>query len=403
MNDQRSNDDYQSSDIEGRGDDSPDYVLARLKQVEHDLSKHKRSWFRIPSNLISLLAVIFSVTMFAVTYVSETKELQFQKLQQLNQVIDQISSLAGQESEIYRTKAPPTVRANAFMAIANRRIALVNQADRLLADVDQQRVSHLELALMAPAYTHLGRYKDAEKSYLNLAKSKTEPLIVRVSAWRSLVSLYGSWGPEHIDDAKKAMSEGLTLIGRQANDIMLKGQSVMLPYMLAFNLVMTRSYDEALHFLLEAERNAWAMPCLPDRQEFLIMVRTEILKILPLYPDGQTVLNKSRAEYGQPCPNDQAIITTTRTAPHNETVSTSDYVGDYKSNIGIVLVRESTEGLLQVTVGDKPALTLVSVGNGIFGVQASLGYYLAFLRDDAGEVTRILFLQPNGVFSALKS
>ena len=90
MNDQRSNDDYQSSDIEGRGDDSPDYVLARLKQVEHDLSKHKRPWFRIPSNLISLLAVIFSVMMFAVTYVSGTKELQFQKLQQLGQVIDQI-------------------------------------------------------------------------------------------------------------------------------------------------------------------------------------------------------------------------------------------------------------------------------------------------------------------------
>ena len=289
------------------------------------------------------------------------------------------------------------------MAIANRRVALINQADRLLADVDLYHISNLELALLAPAYASIGRYKDAENYFLNLAKSKTEPLAIQVMAWRSLVSLYGYWGPEHIDDAKKAMSEGLALIGSQPHDIMLKGESVMLPYMLASTLMMSRSYDEAFHHLLEAERNAWKMPCVPNRQEFLILVRTEIMKILPFYPDGQTVLNKSRAEYGPPCPNDQVNVAAIETVQHDETVLTSDYVGDYRSEFGIVLVRQSAEGLLQVTVGDQPALPLVSVNDSIFGAQASFGYYIAFQRDDSGEVTRILFLQPNGVFSALKS
>lgn len=410
MNDKKGNDDYQSSDIEGSSGNSLDYVLARLKNVEHDLGKHNRPWFRTSSNLISLLAVAVTVAIFVITYLSGMKETRFQKLQQFGQIMDQISALASKEVEIYRTDVPPSLRANAFTMISNRRVALINQAERLLNDINEDPVSNnedlvskLDLAILAPAYASIGRYKDAEKYLKKLAKANKEPLVVQVAGWRSLVWLYGYMGPEHIIDAKKAMSKGLALIGSQSNDIMLKRESVMLPYALAFNLIMARSYGEAFGYLLEAERNAWAMPCALNRRELLIMVQTEIEKILPLYPDGRTTLYKSRAEYDQPCPNDQAIVATTPTAQHDEAVLTSDYVGDYRSDFGIVLVRESAEGLLQVTVGDKPVLTLVSVGDDIFVVQANLGYYLAFQRDDAGEVTHILFLQPNGVFSAFRS
>lgn len=211
---------------------SLDDILSRLKDVENASTVHRRPrpWFRTSSNLISLFAVAVSVAIFVTTFLSGSKETQFQKLQQFGQVIDQISALGGKEVDVYRMDLPPAIRAGAFMMIANRRVALLNQADRLLADVGDDQVSKLDLALLAPAYLSIGRQKDAEKYYLALAHAKEEPLLVQVMGWRSLIALYSHFGREHLGDAREAAEQGLALIKNADNDIVLKREAIMIPY-----------------------------------------------------------------------------------------------------------------------------------------------------------------------------
>ena len=109
-------------------------------------------------------------------------------------VIDQISALTIEEVELHRTNVNPLTRAAASVAIANRRTALINQADRLLADVDEHSVSRLDLALLAAAYVGAGRYDEAEGYFVDLANAETEPLAVRgggVAVAHLPVRIYG--------------------------------------------------------------------------------------------------------------------------------------------------------------------------------------------------------------------
>lgn len=152
-----------------------------------------------------------------------------------------------------------------------------------------------------------------------------------------------------------------------------------------------------------AERNAKALPCEPQRRELLTIVRAEISKILRIYPDGRMAIEKSRAEHGQPCPNDSPAVVDRTNLQGGENSSTSNYVGDYTSDVGTVVVRQTPEGFLQVTVGKSSPVTIVSIGDNIFTIRASPGYYLVFQRNETGDVTHILFLQPNGTFSAFRN
>lgn len=281
-----SEDSSHPSDSDNHSNRLTEHVLDRLGQVEQDLAKNNTPWFRTPSNIISIIAVVVSVSIFSIAYWSGKEENQFQRLQEIGQLIDQISALTNREAELYRTNVTHSERAGSSMAIANRRIALINQLDRLLADVDNDSVSELDLAVLAYTYVNIGRYDDAEAHLESLAKDKGKLITHRVMAWRSLVVLYGYFGSERVDDAKRAAENGLALIESEHSNLTLKAEAVLIPYSLAFNLIMVGRYDEAFNHLLEAERNASEMPCLPNRQGLLAMVNAEILRILPHYPDG---------------------------------------------------------------------------------------------------------------------
>ena len=391
------NEDNANHDPEASGSPNDD-ILARLKHVEHRIREQNRPWYRIPSNLISVLAVGVTVAIFATSYVSSQVETQFQRAQQFSQVLEEISALASEEIEIYRIDMPPITRTNASLMISNRRAALISKADRLLKNVKDNEISKFDLLLLTPAYMSIGRYVDAEEILKNFASDKTAQPVLKAMAWRSLITLYSNLGPERIDDAKEAAKQGLKLIADEDNNILTQTMSVTIHTWLASYLMIVRSYEDALRNLLAAERDAWTMPCTPNRLELLKLVKTELAKVLSYYPESQNAIDESRNTYDQPCPDDQAIFATAL-ATQNGVTSALDYVGDYKSEFGAVNVRENAEGVLRVTIGDKQVLTLDSIGNDIFSVKSTVGFYLAFERDGAGQVTDALFLQPNGVFS----
>ena len=96
-----------------------EHVLDRLAQVERELAEYSKPWFRTPSNIISIVAVVVSVSVFSVTYWSGKQETQFQKLQQIGQLIEQITALSSQEAELYRTNMMHSEQVRALMRLSS--------------------------------------------------------------------------------------------------------------------------------------------------------------------------------------------------------------------------------------------------------------------------------------------
>ena len=90
--------DQLTDESQDNADRPADDVQVRLSRVEDALHRHDRPWFRTPSNVISILAVVASIGVFVLAFVSQTLETKFQKLQQLGQVIDQVSRVGNQRS-----------------------------------------------------------------------------------------------------------------------------------------------------------------------------------------------------------------------------------------------------------------------------------------------------------------
>lgn len=398
------NNNPQSSGSEDCSDEGLNGPSVRLEDATGSLNRRNSRWFRTPSILISLLAVVVTGMASGITYWATTKESHFQKLQQMGQVIDQISALATEESELYRTSVPSNVRVGAASSIANRRAVLIRQVDRLLADVDETSVAKLDLALLAPAYASVGRYEIAEKYFLDLAQSEDEPLIPRIMAWRSLVFLYGSQGPERVDDAKQAAAKGLALIDDKEGDILLKGELALIPYVLATTFLMSRNFKEAFGQLIEAERETWAALCTPMRQEVLKLVQADIKKILATYPEGQLKLNESRLAYPPACPSDPPLPFNVLSAEENGSDDLlSDYVAEYKFDNGNLLSLQNVQGVLTATVGGNPPLKLVNVSSDIFSILMHPGFYLVFQRGSTGLVSHVVSLQPDGSYVGLRN
>lgn len=380
-----------------------DDVQVRLARVEDVLHRYERPWFHTPSNVISILAVVASIGVFFLTFVSDTQETKFQKLQQLGQVIDQISALATNEADLFRPEVPPNVRTNAMTAYANRRSALVNQVDRLLAEVDAQSVSKLDLALLSVAYAAIGYQDKAEKILLDLAHAESEPLHFRVMAWRSLISLYSRLGSERIPDAVKAAKQGMALIDAGSSNFALKYESVLINNALAFFFMTERRFEEAFTHLLAAKSNAWTMPCGPARRELLTLIQSEIQRILHLQPPDRDALAESRLTYGPPCASDNNAVDVKSSMRNHAADMSADYVGDYNYGHIRTSIRAAPDGGIQAVVGGSPPQILDWIGSDIFSVRGSPGYYLVFRRDDKGAITHAYFHQPNGVFPAARN
>ena len=180
----------------GDGNHSINHILARLERAERKIDK-RRAWFLTPSNLISLLAVAITVAIFVTTYGSGAKEALFRKQQQFSQLINQISALDSEVAQVYRSDILPLARVQALAAISHRRLALVNQAEALLTDVEH-RASKSNLALLAPIYAGVGRFDKAEEYFRGVATDQSEQAVARIMAWRALVMLYGYMGPNRI-------------------------------------------------------------------------------------------------------------------------------------------------------------------------------------------------------------
>ena len=381
-------------------------VNARLKQVEHVLEKGRKAWYLTPSNVISVGALLATVGIFSITMVLATRDEQVRKQEQVGQLIEQISKLAGEEAGLYAVSMPPSARASAFMAIGNRRNVLLRQAESLLEDVEQQ-MTKLELALLATTYMSAGLLDKAEPHLKNLANAEGERTNSRVMAWRSLALLYAQLGPEYLEKAKNAATQGLKLINSSEPNVVLQtGELFLIPFSLASGLAITGQYEAAFDYFITAEQTLRKMPCTSHRLEFQAVLRFEMEKFLALYPEGHDVLSKVRKEYRpvQPCPRGPTPAVASMTQSHSNDraprPSTSDLTGTYEMGSVSVIIDADTNGNLSakdLRLARYP-IPLVPLGRDVFVLQSTPLYYLYFLRGNTGHVTELRLLQPNGPY-----
>jgi uncharacterized protein len=74
--------------------------------------------------------------------------------------------------------------------------------------------------------------------------------------------------------------------------------------------------------------------------------------------------------------------------------------GDYRADNQIVQVRLRADGVLTIAVPPQPARQLQSLGDMRFTQKGFPGYTVEFLHDDAGNAVALIYLRPNGSFSA---
>lgn len=360
----------------------------------------QRRWFHAPSNVLSLVAVVVTIVLFVVTLVMGAAEDRARKQQEIAQLVDQISALQTEEVDLYSAAVPMNVRSGALMSIANRRHTLINQAESLLADVEDE-LSKLDLALLATTYVSAGLVKPAERRFLDLANAEEERLAMRVMSWRSLVGIYGL-REDRLQDAEDAARAGLELARTDEDDIALRTELVLIPLALANTLTASRRYDDALQQLVAAERDAWKLQCGSSRQELLAVVQSEIAGMLAQAPDlsgGEDLVNSARKQYGARCLGD-VMVEPMEVDPEAAAPTEVGHAGVYQLRFNSVTVEPVVPGggNLRVRGLPGPPRLLVPISDDLFAQDGALGHYIFFQRDTVGNILHLVLLQPNGPF-----
>lgn len=366
-------------------------LLDRVSKLEIAIQADRKSWLRVPSNIISLTAVVVTLAIFAVTFTANKQSAQFEKRQSLSSVIAEISALTQEEVNIVESSMSERARMNSQTGIANRRVALVRKADALLAEVPEG-ISKLDMTILAAAYASIGRLEEAEQHYRDLAESKSEPPYLRLMALRSLISLYTVMGEERIADATAAYEAGMDLI-RSADTQHLANSKSSMAAWLSEVLLTYRRYEEARPFIIAGERAAWLLPCQPYRNTALNLIESQIRRLLVARPDFATTLNAQRAKYPEGCVINPPLVG----SDFGDKPLSFD--GTYTGPGGtLVISRKREEQLFAEIPGRMPPSLLRPLGDKYYNVVNVPNVYLSVQQSSSGDANAIHLVQPDRVY-----
>lgn len=366
-------------------------LIDRVRLLETAFRAGHKPWYRLPSNVISVAAVIVTLAIFVVTFYANKQLVEFDKRQSLSSVIEEISALTQEEVQIAESSMSERARLNSQTGIANRRVSLVRKADALLAEVPDG-ASKLDMTILAAAYASIGRLEEAEKYYLDLAQSKSEPTDLRLMALRSLISLYTWMGEERIADAKEAYEAGMELVGSPDTPYLTMLRSTM-PVWLSELLLAYQRYDDAVAYIITAERAAWSLPCLPYRNDALNLIESQVSRLLIARPDSAATLNAERANYPEGCTLDPTLVA------NGSSGATSRLGGTYVGPEGSLIIDRKQDGKLFVRIPGKMSPSpLHPLGKEYYSVVNVPNVYLSFQKGSTGDANTVHLVQPNRVF-----
>jgi tetratricopeptide (TPR) repeat protein len=219
-----------------------------------------RSWIRQPNNFISAAAFVISILGAGYQMTKDHWDTTDKDLASLSVIVSDLTKL---DSEVLTAAATnPRVADNLGIYFANRRVALLEEADRLIDSLGK-KAPHAQLAVLAPEYSQVGDY-DKALTYFRLLTQPPASTMERLSAWRSIALVYFSEGPAAYDEGRNAFRQAAAVLP-DPKDIGSINLLVLLHEQWAQFEEAAQQYAAAVQHLDEARKLVNRFPCMPEQ------------------------------------------------------------------------------------------------------------------------------------------
>ena len=178
-----------------------DALRLYIEKSQRENAENK-SWIRQPNNFISAVAIVISLSSVAYGLVKDHYDGIDKNLQSLSAAVSDLTKIDTDTLAAMATNTDPKVLGNIGLFLNNRRIALLVEADRLIAQLGK-RAPRAQLAVLGPEYVQIQDYATATKYFLLLTDPSEAPML-RLEAWRSLAATYVIEGQDFYDRARDA-------------------------------------------------------------------------------------------------------------------------------------------------------------------------------------------------------
>jgi tetratricopeptide (TPR) repeat protein len=250
--------------------------------------EESRSWIRQPNNFISVVAIVLSLASLGYGLLKDYDDGIDKNLQSLSTAVVDLTKL---DSDVLTPTFTDPQRLQALgLALNNRRIALLAEADRLIADLGN-RVPIAQLAVLGPEYVQVNDYATAIKYFTMTAERASSPTL-KAQARRSMAIAYEYMGPDYYRNVREAFGKALELFPdpKDVGSTML----VATIYEQWAQFEAGRAnYTEALARFADARRFAMKLPCPSPRADFIAKFSQEVSQALAAYHGN--VSNKTEA------------------------------------------------------------------------------------------------------------
>ncbi len=225
-----------------------------------------RSWIRQPNNFISVVAIVLSLAGVVYQFAKDRVDGIDQDLASVSQIASELAQMDGQ------LLSATNVSQDAQLAMNNRRVVLLAEADRLINDLGN-RVPTAQLAVLAPEYADIGDANTALK-YLRLLTDPPASQTERLEAWRSIGVLLSYEGPGSLNDSRSAFQQAAAVF-QNPTDIGSIGLEITVHEQWSAVEAQTSNYFAAATQISDARFLLDKFACIPARAPIVERVDTE--------------------------------------------------------------------------------------------------------------------------------
>ena len=347
-------------------------------------------------HVLSIAAIAVSLATLIFTATLEISKQELTQRQKLTETLEKLTLVDRELAQVLSADRPTTDLMAVTMTLSNRRMALLESADRLLEDVEDE-VTPAEYALLAVSFAQSRDFERAE-AYMGRFLEGDLTEFNRASGYRSLANLLSAYGAERADDVRRAYAKALEVLGTSTQPTHVSARVDALFFRSQFEKGLA-NWDLAVDDGLAAFREADYLPCWDERKH----LKLQIIRVLqPLHSSQPEAFQGKLAAYSPAemrCPGDPPLERFAHVgggSPANpEHASPEDYVGDYVIDGRTFRISSTRDGLKLLSEG-QPPYRLVEASAG--GFHLALEGFSAVLELSSDGTMELGLTQPNGEF-----
>jgi tetratricopeptide (TPR) repeat protein len=254
------------------------------------------AWIRHPNNLISVVAIVLSILGVVYGFYKDRKDSIDRNLQALTTITIELAKL---NTEYYST-ARRSPRENedererlgeVWRSLASRRLALLAQADRLIAELGD-RVPSGQLSVLGVAFDQAYEL-DKALQYFEKTTTPSNSTVLRMLGWRSIGVVNIKRGPNFYPAAREAFSKAIHVVPELNDYGPVQASFEVFEDWSGFE-IQQKNYREAIRILLQGKEQVRRYACEINEPELLTwfddLIRSELDTIKARDPDTSDLL-----------------------------------------------------------------------------------------------------------------